>query len=301
MGVKKKELLSLYRNESQKILEKTNKAIDEKSYTEKINRTIKKLQDAQIKKIRECAKREGWNQQKILEAVLMVRYTADIVMLERRNKVWPYDYMSFSRRIGELWEPFCKELFYHSIKKIEIIKPPTFEKVKEIKENAEAYIDSLPIEDASKRVLYYHYRTLWSILDSGSIKLELDLHFQQKNSQEEDIHYNCDFKSGFSSNEKGNTNRLLSVASIYRAIGEKEKMVLFVRQEEEENNHYLQTLKKSGYWDVFCADEAYEKMKDFTGFDLRKWLNENVQWEDDIDESLKRYLQENNLLKYLTW
>ena len=76
---------------------------------------------------------------------------------------------------------------------------------------------------------------------------------------------------------------------------------MFIRQKEEENNHYLQTLKNSGYWEVFCADEAYGKMKEFTGFDLRKWLDENADWENDIDKELRQYLQKNNLLKYLTW
>lgn len=45
-------------------------------------------------------------------------------------------------------------------------------------------------------------------------------------------------RSGFSSNEKGNTNRLLLVASIYNSLGEIEKTLLFVRQSEDENNHY---------------------------------------------------------------
>ena len=32
----------------------------------------------------------------------------------------------------------------------------------------------------------------------------------------------------------------------------------FKSKEEEENNHYLQTLKNSPYWEVYCADEACE-------------------------------------------
>ena len=38
----------------------------------------------------------------------MITYACYVVMLESRNEVWPYDYMAFSRRVGELWEPFCK-------------------------------------------------------------------------------------------------------------------------------------------------------------------------------------------------
>lgn len=128
------------------------------------------------------------------------------------------------------------------------------------------------------------------------VKRCLDLHFEQ-----DGIHYNCDFKSGFSSNEKGNTNRLLLVASIYNSLGEIEKTILFVRQAEDENNHYLQTLKNSPYWEVYCADDGYAAMKAFTGFDMRKWLDENVDWKNDISAALKQHLERNDLLKYLTW
>jgi hypothetical protein len=134
------------------------------------------------------------------------------------------------------------------------------------------------------------------LVDSGGIKLSLDLHFEQ-----EGIHYNCDFKSGFSSNEKGNTNRLLLVASIYHSLGDNEKTILFVRQNEDENNHYLQTLKQSQFWNVYCANESYEAMRNFTGFDMRKWLDLNVDWENDISKELRNHLKTNDLLKYLTW
>ncbi len=124
----------------------------------------------------------------------------------------------------------------------------------------------------------------------------MDLHFSQNG-----INYNCDFKSGFSSNEKGNTNRLLLVASIYHFLSSQEKTILFVRQEESENNHYLQTLKKSNYWEVYCADDCYDAIRKYTGFDLRQWINSNIDWENDISYELRKHLQDNNLIKYLTW
>lgn len=240
---------------------------------------------------------EHWNCEDILEAVLMITYTADIVMLESRNSVWRYEYMTFARRIGELWEPFCKEIFKYSIRPLDIINPPVFEEIQDnFMKNMVEYIDKLNIDDEVKRQLYYYYRIPWSMVDSGGTKLELDLHFSQ-----DGIHYNCDFKSGFSSNEKGNTNRLLMVASIYRYIGSNEKMIIFVRQEEEKNNHYLQTLKNSGYWEVYCANAAYDKMKEFTGFDLRVWLDRNALWKEDITDEFRRHLVNYDLLKYLTW
>ena len=156
-------------------------------------------------------------------------------MLEYRNKVWPYEYMAFARRIGELWEPFCKLPFEYPVKELKLIKPQDFEMVQnDIKKKAQDYISSLPVSGQEKRVLSYHYMIPWSLVDSGGIKLGLDLHFQQ-----DGVRYNCDFKSGFSSNEKGNTNRLLLVGSIYHSLGENEKTLLFVRQNEDQNNHYL--------------------------------------------------------------
>lgn len=131
---------------------------------------------------------------------------------------------------------------------------------------------------------------------SGEIKLELDLHFEDELNK-----YVVDFKSGFSSNEKGNTNRLLLVASIYKIMEEGHRCLLFVRSSEEDNNHYLQTLKNSGLWSVFCGEETYEQIKKFTGFDLSSWLKSNINWEKDFDSQMFNHLRENNLMQYLAW
>lgn len=79
-------------------------------------------------------------------------------MLEFRNKVWPYEYMAFARRIGELWEPFCKETFSYPVKKLRLINPPDFDEVQEdIKRNASNYINSLSVDYQTRRLLHYHY------------------------------------------------------------------------------------------------------------------------------------------------
>lgn len=132
--------------------------------------------------------------------------------------------------------------------------------------------------------------------NGGNINLTLDLHFEQDME-----YYDVDYKSGFSSNEKGNTNRLLLVASIYKSLPDSHNNLIFVRQKEEENNHYLLTLKKSGLWDTYCADNAYLKIAEFTGFDIKKWMRKNMKWESDIALEFKDYLFANDLLKYLTW
>lgn len=77
---------------------------------------------------------------------------------------------------------------------------------------------------------YYH--KVWGLIISGEIQLELDLHFIFEGQK-----YVVDFKSGFGSNEKGNTNRLLLVASIYKNLEENFNPLIFVRSAE--NNNYL--------------------------------------------------------------
>lgn len=294
----KDQWISTFRSVGDSILvalEKTKKTRKDKA--SEINKSIKYYREQEVVRIKMLAKKEAWDNEILLNEVLMLTYASYIVMLEYRNKVWEYEYMAFARRIGELWEPFCKLAFDFPIKSLSTIDPPNFEEVQtKIKGNAIEYIDSLDLTDKIKEELKRHYNIPWTMVDSGGIKLGLDLHFEQ-----DGIHYNCDFKSGFSSNEKGNTNRLLLVASIYNSLGEIEKTILFVRQPEDDNNHYLQTLKNSPYWEVYCANDSYAAMKEFTGFDMRKWLDENADWQNDISEEFKLHLQRNNLLKYLTW
>ena len=280
----KAEWISTFRKVGDSILidlSKTQKSKNDKA--SEINKRIKEFRDGEIASINNIAKRDAWDNQSLLNEILLLTYASYIVMLEYRNMVWEYEYMAFARRIGELWEPFCKLAFDFPVKA-------------RIKNDATEYIDSLDLPDEIKEELKRHYDVPWTMVDSGGIKLGLDLHFEQNG-----IHYNCDFKSGFSSNEKGNTNRLLLVASIYNSLGEIEKTILFVRQAEDENNHYLQTLKNSPYWEVHCADDGYAAMKEFTGFDMRKWLDENADWKNDISAELKQHLERNDLLKYLTW
>lgn len=261
------------------------------------SKQIKAYRDEKLILIKRQAIAEKWDNERLLNEILCMTYVSYIVMLEYRNKVWPYEYMAFARRIGELWEPFCRLAFEYPVKELRIINPPDFEDVQRgIRKSATEYIDSLEVSEDIKEELKRHYSIPWTMVDSGGIKLALDLHFEQAG-----IHYNCDFKSGFSSNEKGNTNRLLLVASIYNSLGDIEKTLLFVRQSEDENNHYLQTLKNSPYWDVYCADDCYAAIKSFTGFDIRSWLDSNADWIYDISDELRTHLRENDLLKYLTW
>jgi hypothetical protein len=218
-------------------------------------------------------------------------------MIEIRNSVWNYDYMSFSRRIGELWEPFCKICFEYSINKLELFIPPLFSDVKKIMtEDIEKYIDKLTIKEIEKMELKKYYNKVWSMVTSGEIKLELDLHFKQNNK-----FYNIDFKSGFGSNEKGNTNRLLLVATIYKNLEKNYNCYLFVRSKEEENNQYFRQLRDSSVWTAFCGDNTYNEIFKFTGFNLKKWIANNINWSNDLNPETIEHFERNNFLKYLTW
>ena len=286
-----------FRKEAERTMPSALKQADRNKKSDTINKAIKLFLSDNIESIKRESKRDGWSNEQLLNEILLVTYASYIVMLEYRNKVWPYEYMAFARRIGELWEPFCKLPFEFPVKALQIIEPHDFEKVQgDMRKKAIDYFATLSIGDTEKRMLAYYYGIPWSLVDSGGIKLGLDLHFEQ-----DGIRYNCDFKSGFSSNEKGNTNRLLLVGSIYQALGDNERTLLFVRQEEDHNNHYLQTLKNSPYWSCFCADACYAKMAEFTGFNLRDWLDKNVDWKNDISADFRKYLEDNDLIGYLTW
>ena len=114
--------------------------------------------------------------------------------------------------------------------------------------------------------------------------------------------YVADCKSGFGSNEKGNTNRLLLVASVYRNIEPEDyRCLIWVRSKEDESNNYLQTLKKSNLWEVSCGMDAYAKVLEFSGFDLGAWMKANVTWESDVSAEFREFLHKNDLAKYLTW
>ena len=124
--------------------------------------------------------------------------------------------------------------------------------------------------------------------------MELDLHFSHNDQK-----YVVDFKNGFGSNEKGKTNRLLLVATIYQNLDENYTCLLFVRAEE--NNSYFNTLKNSGIWDAYCGSEAYEKIKEYSGYNLKLWTDTNIDWATDFNTETTAHFTDNNLLQYLLW
>lgn len=294
-------LLQYYRDIAKALLLEIRQSYDTGDYKAMANAMNKGLIESKeklLKVLEQKSKIEKWDPRSILESVLLITYTNYIVMIESRNDVWPYEYMAFSRRIGELWEPFCKLCWDFPINKnISYIEPPLFKDVKDkLAKRIESAISKLKISGPEKSELASYYEGMWAFITSGEVNLELDLHFK-----DEEKKYVVDLKSGFSSNEKGNTNRLLLVASIYKNLKEDYQCLIFVRSAEEKNNHYLQTLKKSELWHVYCGQDTYDQIFKFTGFNLADWLKKNVNWESDFNDKMFSHLKKNNLVQYLEW
>jgi len=297
----KSYLLEYFRHRAEEMQASIKENYGESQYKERateINKLLKESRESIVRFVGQKSQTENWTRAETINSVLMSTYASYVVMIDFRNEMWPYDYMTFSRRIGELWEPFCALAWEHPVNTgISFTVPPLFNDVKKkLKNEIHDFIDALNISNIEKEELASYYEKVWTLVTSGEIKLELDLHFTDGKTN-----FNVDFKSGFSSNEKGNTNRLLLVASIYKIIDDNHKCEIYVRAEEESNNHYLQTLKNSSLWSVYCGAEGYERMEEHTGFAMKKWIEKNIQWEDDFDHKTVAHLQESNLGAYLKW
>lgn len=298
----KTRLLAYLRERALEHLAEANREFGKSDYKKKAQRTNKLLNEERqhlVDILDQTVQAEAWDQATALSSRLLLMHCVNAVMLETRNEVWPYEYMAFSRRIGELWEPFVTTCFTHSPRNdVRLFAPPVFSDVKSrLVAEVREFIERLEISEDDKNSLLNYYDQIWQLVSSGEIQLKLDSHFRIG-----DVRYCVDCKSGFGSNEKGNTNRLLLVASIFKNIEPQDyRCILLVRSAEDENNNYLQTLKASGLWDVHCGDAAYPKVNELSGFDLGAWARSNIDWPNDLAEDFHQYLQENDLEKYLSW
>lgn len=240
---------------------------------------------------------EGWNPEQTLAALLTATYAGQVAMLELRNEIRPYEYMDFSRRIGELWEDFIRLVFDHAPSRLAYFVPPLFSDVRaRLRQEIAGYIEALSLSTEEKVGLLAYYDKVWVMVDSGQISLELDLHCLVGADR-----VNIDIKSGFGSNEKGNTNRLLMVATIYKNLPEPYRNLLLVRAPEDANNHYFRTLKASGVWEAYCGADAYAQIRALTGFDIASWIARGIDWSADLSAPFREHLQQNRLDAYLAW
>ncbi|QEI43414.1 hypothetical protein BMF77_04034 [Dolichospermum sp. UHCC 0315A] len=128
-----------------------------KKYKEKItgdiNTAINTIKKYFLDEIINTAIQDNWNDKDKLSSLLFTTYCANVVMLDLRHEVWPYEYMAFSRRIGELWEDFVRLPFLYAPKAAELTSfvPPLFSEVrKNLKGDIKEYIDTLSISQEQK-------------------------------------------------------------------------------------------------------------------------------------------------------
>lgn len=289
----KQDIIAIFRAETETLLSQlTITAAHQKKNARAVNRLITALQEELITKARFSLSDDA-----LLSKILEILYASYVVMLESRHYCWNYNNIDFSRRIGEVWEEFAKAPFLFTNNDISLYSPPEFQQIQQsLKQEIQSLISALSVSQEEKEALAGYYDVLWSFIDSGGINLALDLHFTKQNCR-----YAVDYKSGFGSNEKGNVNRLLLVASVYQSLPEHYKTLMFVRQPAEENNHYFQLLLHSGLWEIYCGTEAYAKIQEFTGFPLKDWIEKNINWAQDLHPTFYLYLQQRDMVHYLNW
>ena len=291
----------LYKKKAKSIIKSLENKYGKKNFkkiTQSFQSELKKFRNTQILNAVNLSN-SSQNKKNNLENILAHYHSTNVIMLQERNKLWPYEYMTFSRRIGELWEEFILVAFQYPVcDDLRIITPLKFQElIKVFREESIDYLQSISCSGQQRNTLSSYFDKLFLIIESGDINLSLDIHIKKGKQL-----YNIDLKSGFSSNEKGNTNRLLTVGSIYKHFTKNGyKNMMLVRSEEDSNNHYLQTLKNSEYWSVFCANSAYDKINELTSFNIKEWIKKNINWDSDFDEKTFLYFKSNHLLNYLKW
>jgi len=221
---------------------------------------------------------------------MLVQYCYTVMSFEYRNTVWPYEYMAFSRRNGELWERFCKAAWDHSEKDtLHRIEAPHFSEVKNnFLQKIRGYVNDPEQQDQ----LIADTNEIFELV--GEINMIEDEMFNLHNQN-----HIIDFKSGFGSNEKGNTLRLLAVGKAYKHWDQNVNLLFLVRQNE--NNNYLETIRRSNLWSVFCGDDAYNQIDELTDAGICEVRREAVNFQNDLSPEFWSYLVQENIHGYLNW
>lgn len=221
---------------------------------------------------------------------MLLQYCYTVMSLEYRNMVWPYEYMAFSRRNGELWERFCKAAWDNSqVPNLSRIEAPEFDDVRNsFRDRIIGYTDN----NENQELIVNDMNSIFALV--GEINMKQDEMFISN-----DINHIIDFKSGFSSNEKGNTFRVLAVGRAYKHWDPDVNLLFLVRQNE--NNNYLEIIRRSNLWAVHCGDEAYRKIDELTNAGIAEIRREAIDFQNDLSAGFWNYLNANDLTNYLDW
>lgn len=233
--------------------------------------------------VAECQGKELSRQNELI----VLEYCSAVASLEYRNRVWPYEYMALSRRMGELWERFCKAAWECPVRNdVARVEPPRFQEVlKAIHDRLTPQVPEDVRDDLDNLISLV---APISMIEDEVFSVDGQLHV-------------IDFKSGFSSNEKGNTERLLAVGRAYRLFDENSVLLFLVRQEQ--NNNYLNAIRKSGLWEVSTGRAAYEKIDELTGSSITQIREELIDFKTDLSQKFWKPMEGSlaDLEKYFVW
>lgn len=221
---------------------------------------------------------------------MLLQYCYSVMSFEYRNVVWPYEYMAFSRRNGELWERFCKAAWDNSqLANLYRIPAPSFHEVRN------SFRDCIINYTQGNQYQHHIVNDVDSVFELvGEINMIEDEMFNLNGRN-----HIIDFKSGFGSNEKGNTLRLIAVGRAYKHWDPNVNLLFLVRQNE--NNNYLETIRRSNLWEVHCGDAAYRKIDELTNAGICEIRREAIDFRNDLSPNFWNYLVNNNLSYYLDW
>lgn len=225
------------------------------------------------------------------DSLIILNYCYAVKALDYRNSVWQYEYMALSRRVGELWERFCKAAWDSPTRPtVERIGAPEFSDV------LQAIHDRM-LANARPDAQDSVESDMGEIRDLiGTINMAEDEMFSL-----DAVPHIIDFKSGFGSNEKGNMLRLRAVGKAYRLWNPETKLLFLVRQTE--NNNYLEVIRKEALWDVRCGNEAYDTIDELTGARFSQIRQDCVDFDTDLSDEFLDSLdsQLSNLKNYFVW
>ena len=108
--VSKAKILGTFREAVQEVMD-GNQDRNAADAAKKVNKAVRDAEALFRAKVERRAAKEGWAQETKAQVALLTRYCGCVVLIEGRNAVRPYEYMDFSRRVGELWERFADWMY----------------------------------------------------------------------------------------------------------------------------------------------------------------------------------------------
>lgn len=217
-------------------------------------------------------------------------YCYSVSMIETRDRFYPYNEIEYSRRNGEMWEKFATLCL---INPDSSIKEISTEANKNFRTKITQSIENMAVQNNGNELRKFKAFIL-SLVDG--INLDIDF-VGLKNG----ILIGIDFKSGFSSNEKGNTTRILKVGAAYSFAEIDIKLYLLVRQSL--NNSYLDKISESSDWEVYTGTEAYKILEELSGQNIRSFVEKEVNFMSDFLPAVGVRLRKNvaGIEKYTQW